>query len=134
MTARLRLTPGEFADLQRRRRESAEAAARGRAHRALPLDEVERRAQAARKPWPMTCNACNTGTPGECDCMPSAGASAVSGIEHEAAYSQRTLRKPAPPPYPWRQLFAGFAVTLAVIACVSVIAAFAPPPSVVAAR
>lgn len=131
MSARTRLTPSEFADIQRRRRESAEAAMRGRAHRALPLDEVERRAQAARKAWPMSCN---TGTPGECDCMPMAGASAVSGIEHEAPYSQRAMRKPAPPTYPWRQLFAGFAVTLAVIACVSVIAAFAPPPSVVATR
>lgn len=116
MSARTRLTPSEFADLQRRRRESAEAAMRGRAHRALPLDEVERRAQAARKPWP------------------AASASSESGIEAEEPYSQRALRKPEPPPYRWRQLFAGFAVTLAVIACVSVIAAFAPPPSVVAAR
>jgi len=51
-------------------------------HRALPLDIVEARQRAARVAWtaghvaetgmpyPMVCNACNTGTPGDCDCQP----------------------------------------------------------------
>lgn len=39
-------------------------------HRALPLSLVEAQARASRVAWPMTCNACNTGTPSDCDCMP----------------------------------------------------------------
>lgn len=43
-------------------------------------------------------------------------------------------REPGPEPYPWRPLLAGFALLLAVVGCVSVIAAYAPPTSVVATR
>lgn len=43
-------------------------------------------------------------------------------------------REPGPEPYPWRQLLAGFVLTLAAIACGSLIAAYAPASSVVAAR
>ncbi len=43
-------------------------------------------------------------------------------------------RAPGPDPYPWRQLFACFVLGLAVIGCASLIAAYAPPSSVVATR
>ena len=43
-------------------------------------------------------------------------------------------RERGPEPYPWRELLAGFALLLAVVGCASVIAAYAPPTSVMAAR
>lgn len=115
MSGRTRITPREFEAIQRRRRESAEAAARGRSHRALPLDEVERRARIARKPWP------------------EASASSESGIEGEEPYNQRPI-PPAPPAYPWRKLLAGFAMALACVGAAGVIVAYAPPAPVVATR
>lgn len=126
MSARTRLTPAEFAALQRRRQASAEAAAKGRAHRALPLDEVERRAQAARKPWPMTCSACNTGTPGECDCMPVRGFDAPEFLADPP--------KPRPPAYPWRAFGAWFLIVFALLGGAHAVGVLRVPASQVAQR
>lgn len=104
MSARTRLSPGEFAELQRRRQASAEAATRGRAHRALPLDEVEARQRLQRKPWPA-----------EPEHTPTEAASAVSELLADPP-------RPAPPAYPWRALGAGLLVLMVTVSAVHVIA------------
>jgi len=127
MSTRTRLTPSEFAALQRRRQESAEAAARGCAHRALSLDVVEARERAKRMPWPNLCPTCNTGMAGECDCMPTEAGSAVSELLADPP-------RPKPPAYPWRQLAAGALVLLVALSAVHVIATALKPATQVAAR
>lgn len=127
MTARARITPAEFDALQRRRQASAEAAAKGRAHRALPLDVVEARERAKRKPWPNVCPQCNTGTHEACDCMPPEAASACSQF-----LADPPRRKP--PAVPWRDLGAGLLVLLLTISAVHVVVRAFPPSSQVAAR
>lgn len=102
------------------------------AHRALPLDVVEARQRAARVSWGMTCPACNTGTPGNCDCMPAEAASSESGIEAEAPYVPP--RRPAPPPYPWRGLGAMFLTMFAVLGAAHALGAFNAPAAQVAAK
>lgn len=127
MNARARITPAEFADLQRRRQASAEAAKRGRAHRALPLDEVEARERAKRNPWPNVCPSCNTGTYGECDCMPPEAASACSQFLAEPP-------KPKPPAYPWRAFGAWFLIVFTILGGAHALGAFQKAPAQVAAR
>lgn len=125
MTAR-RLSEQEIEAILRQRRASAEAAAKGRAHRALPLAEVERRAQAARTAWPMrSCStSCHTSV---CDCEPREGASASSEFLADPP-------KPQPPAVPWRQLIAGLMVLLFTALCAHVIATAAKPVQQVAKR
>lgn len=89
MTAH-RLSEDEIDVILAQRRKQAKAKAAGRSHRALPLDEVERRARAARQPWPACSGTCSQGCE-PCSC-PTAGASSVSGIEHEAPYNQSRAR------------------------------------------
>lgn len=96
------------------------------AHRALPLVEVERRAREARVAWPMTCNACNTGTPGNCDC-PTEAAASVS--EFLADPPRQT-----PPAYPWRALGAGLMVLLVAVSAAHVVATALRPAQQVAQR
>jgi len=60
-------------------------------HRALPLDIVEARQRAARVAWPMTCNACNTGTPGDCDCIPHVQDRMVEEWEEQAQSADREV-------------------------------------------
>lgn len=126
MTARTRLNSAEFAELQRRRQASAEAAARGRAHRALPLAEVEARQRVQRKPWPNLCPTCNVGCHGECDCAPAPGCDAPEFLADPP--------RPAPPAYPWRALGAGLLVLMLTLACVHVIATATKPQQQVAKR
>lgn len=40
------------------------------AHRALPLDDIEARARAARTPWPSCQGSCEQGR-APCDCQPT---------------------------------------------------------------
>ncbi|HEY0955786.1 MAG TPA: hypothetical protein VGE36_13560 [Roseateles sp.] len=77
------------------------------AHRALPLDEVEARARAARTPWP-------NGTPPHSKC-PAEASSAVSEFLADPP-------RPLPPPYPWRDLGAGLLVLLVFVGAAHVIA------------
>lgn len=99
MVARRVSTP-ELDAILRNRAASAEAAKRGRAHRALPLDEVERSEREKRVAWtdqraaailhqrfPHCTGSCEQGR-SQCDC-PTAGASCVSNIEDEAPYNLR---------------------------------------------
>jgi hypothetical protein len=116
MNARTRLSPSEFAELQRRRQASAEAAARGRAHRALPLDVVEARERAKRMPWPAQPEA-----------MPTEAASAVSELLRDPS-------PPPPPPYPWRDLAVGAVVTLIAVSAAHVISRLFVAAIEVAAR
>ena len=126
MSARSRLNSEEFAELQHRRQASAEAVARGRAHRALPLSVVEAKSQAARKPWPASActNGCHTSV---CDCGPREGASASSEFLADPPRRQ-------PPSVPWRELGAGLLVLLFAISCVHVIATAAKPAAQVGKR
>lgn len=129
MSARTRLNSKELAELQRRRQASAEAAARGRAHRALPLSVVEAKALADRKPWPAPKN------PRPFDGYPDfQPGEAVSGIEEEQAYNLRPQRRKEPPSMPWRELFAGLLVLLFTLSCVHVIATATKPATQVAKR
>lgn len=127
MSARMAITQQERQALLRRRIASAEAAKQGRAHRALPLDEVEARQRAKCRPWPNVCPRCNAGTATDCDCMPCEAASAVSDL-------LRDPPRPAPPPYPWRRLGAGALVLLVTLAAVHVATRVFPPAVTVAAR
>lgn len=97
------------------------------AHRALPLDVVEARQRAARVSWGMTCPTCNTGTPGNCDCMPREAGSAVSELLRDPV-------PPMPPAYPWREFGAGLLVILVALAGVHVIATIYEAATVVAQR
>lgn len=125
MTAR-RLSERELDAILRDRRARAEAAMRGRAHRALPLAQVERLAQSERKAWPAhSCtSACHTAI---CDCGPIAGASACSEFLADPP-------RPKPPAYPWRDLGAGLLVLLFAVSCVHVIATATQPVQKVAKR
>lgn len=115
MSAHTRLNSAEFAELQRRRQASAEAAARGRAHRALPLAEVEARQRLQRKPWPAE---------------PERFQEAASAVSELLADPPRQ----APPAYPWRALGAGLLVLMFTLSCVHVIATATKPQQQVAKR
>lgn len=103
-----RLSASEVDAILAQRRASAQAAMKGRSHRALPLDVAERLAREKRVAWadtqtaatlanrfPHCSGACEQGR-SLCNC-PTAGASAVSGIEDEPPYNTRPKRyKPTP--------------------------------------
>ena len=88
MTAR-KLTEYELDAILAARRASARKAMQGRAHRALPLDQVEAKARAERKPWAGCSGTCSQGR-SACNC-PTTGASAVSGIDDEPPYNVRPI-------------------------------------------
>ena len=137
MTAR-KLTGEEIDAILRDRRARAEAAMRGRAHRALPLDLVEARKQAdlvaqadqraaatIQKRFPNCNGSCEAGR-SQCNC-PTAGASACSDLLADPP-------KRTPPPVPWRELAGGLLVLLFAVSCVHVIATATKPAEKVAKR
>lgn len=77
-------------------------------HRALPLDEVEARARAAREPWPNG--------------VPPGVAKAMADDWEEIARPLAHHFKPVPPPYPWRALGSGLLVLLVTCGAVHLLA------------
>lgn len=99
--------------------------AQARAHRALPLSEVDAQAQARRMPWPGCSQNCNQGR--ACSCTPAEAGSAVSEFLADPP-------KPRPPAVPWRELGAGLLVLLFTLSCLHVIVSATQPATGVTAR
>lgn len=127
MSARVEITTPERQALLIRRRASAEAATKGRAHRALPLDEVEARERAKRMPWPA--HSCSTAShTALCDCTPAPSPG------FDAPEFLADPPRPQPPAYPWRAFAAWFLIVFICLIGAHALGAFQQPQSQVAAR